>query len=402
MYRWLVAAAFCTALSFISPQTVHAGTVGAALVFPYYQASSGATTYFDLYNRSDQVTCQPVMVEIHSQDDGSILNRFCMAMAPDDLATFQLSRDSKGWVVWRRVLARPHGCSLSDCNCSALGVSPLDDEAITTSGGSSCHLSPEAGYAVAYGVTDCKSGMPDANATLGGMEIVKETGRDKLYGMTAKAAEVNASSPQWKACDSNATDPRGCKLRLLSDAFRARSLRIPYNWNHSLLILTVPYFGDPTLPQEWRMSGAVGENQVTDDLIGCGFVRINRAFSTFVNSDGTVLKDTAPFYYPANAVSVIIMAGAPGSAGLTDASYFYALGDMSGWGLGLVLGNLDGKRGVVQWDVPQWVDGYSGVLSADFSDERPKNYMAFPFRNVVATTVYGLESDLVWSMVPSR
>ncbi len=384
------------------PSLSLAGDVGDALVFPYYQASSITDTTFNIYNVAESGTCQTVMVEIHAQGDGSILDSFCVAMAPNDMLSFKLSRDSSGWVVWRSVTTESDGCSMDNCDCTQLGVSPLTDQAITTSGGSSCHLSPEVGYAVAYAVDDCNSSIPEANATLAGMELIKENGMGKTYGMTAHAIDVNASSTDWSDCTSSASGTKNCRLALLASSLRSEKLVIPYSWNRAALILTVPSFGDPQIPTEWRMSGAVGDDEITHDLIGCGFLRLNEGVTLFVSDDGTSISDSAPYYYPVNAVSVVNFAGVTGSSGLTDARNFFARGDLSAWALGLVISDMSDRKGFVTWKVPQWVDGYSGVLTADFSADQPNNYIEFPFRNVIGTIFYAINDDLAWMTVPSQ
>ncbi len=402
MSKPFVSCAAVVISALLSLATCHGADVGDALIFPYYQASSITDTTFNIYNNQDGGSCRPVRVEIHSQGDGAVLDTFCVAMAPQDMVSFKLSRDSSGWVVWRQVTVDPNGCSMSDCNCSRLGVTTLTDEAITTAGGSSCHLSPEVGYAVAYAVDDCNSAIPSANATLAGMELIKENGMGKTYGMTARAIDVNASSTEWSACASSSLGEKRCKQALLASNLRTHELVIPYSWDRAALILTVPSFGDPQISSDWRMSGAVGDDEVTHELTGCGFLRLSDAASLFVNGDGTQISDAAPFYYPVNAVSVVNFASTTGSAGLTDARNFFAKGDLSAWGLGLVLGNMDGRSGFVSWKVPQWVDGYSGVLTVDFSQDQPTNYIEFPFRNVVATIFYAINDDLAWMTVPSQ
>ncbi len=356
LVTWLTVCVAIFMISGIAFSAQQADGVGNILIFPYYQASDKADTYFKIVNTN---TTSPVSVHISFRTQGNSQDAkdFCINLSPADAMSMKAYKDGDSYKV---SIVDGSDCPAHDgvtdvCNDSGPGEVQTGDVLTLQkdADSSSCGFTPEIGYVTAYEVANCTAGRDNIQNTLKsifGEEEVVEKSRSSVYALNAVAVEAaNASAA--------------------ITALQKSTLYGTYKYGHTAFVLTTPTIQGTTSRNNGITARAwVNGSPVTNSQPQCGMYQVNATTTLIYDMNEQPISTVSPWQYPINEVSIVNFADADTNSGSQyGMGQFFTTGSYSNGGLEIVgTAPADGDEGWFAWDLTKAPSGMNATIGSYF------------------------------------
>lgn len=333
--------------------------VGSVLIFPYYQASDIADTYFRIVNTNTS-SMVSVHVIIRSQGNSMDMYDFCVNLSAADVFVGKLSKESSGVKL---TVVDGSDCAVASQNCGTTGtwygpgeVATGDVEDILTADTSSCGFDPQIGYIVAYETPEgcgSKTTIQDTMRSIMGEEEVVEKTRSSLYAMNAVALQ-------------------GSTVEATLQGYLAKQyLYGTYKYGNTALVLTTPSINTNSVNSGITAGAWVNGSPVTSTTPMCGmYDTSNNPVVDFYDLNEAKKANPSPDKYPINEVSIVNFAdGNANSGSQYSMRQFFTTGEFSNGGiaaLGSASTIADGDEGWFIWNVGRAPAAMQNVIGTYF------------------------------------